>query len=372
MFMRIRKLLTALFVLFLMFCLIGCGGEEVIPEEEDTPEETDVPLQYTELSWMNDTGAVGYLKLVFETDNSLVFYDFDDLSYRTTEVSEDIRAGKIMHHYVYIWNNDAFAFTVRAEEQGGNNHILEKDTASILLKWNLLSDNVSITELDNKYYLYGHGAWVNKSDGDHLYVLGCLEDDPTVRFLQVDIRSGSIEDLGPYENTVKGEIRKHYNLNGMSEYWQNRDGAVYGYKAEQTDDDVIQSLYRIEEAGKDPVCLFEDLYPQGMGRAEGSAFQIIGDKLYYIGKDSVVHESGMPVPEVYMFCADFITGDIKYRPITEIENNKEIVGRTKDHLILCNTLRVDTTGVLSPQDILVICEKDFEDGTRYISFEPVA
>ena len=364
MHMMIRKLLLALSVLLLTLYLAGCGEEEVVPEKEVTPEEPEVSVQYTELSWMNDTGAAGYLGSVFEGDDSLAFYDFNDLSYRTAEVSEDLRSGKIMVHHVYLWNNDAFAFTVRAEEQGGNNHIIEKDILNILVKWDLVSGDVSTAELDDKYFLYGHKAWVNESDEDHLYVLGCLEDDPAVRFLQVDIGSGSVEDLGPYEDTSQEEIRKLFDT-----FWQERDGTVFGYKAEQTDDDIIQSLYRVEETGKDPVCVIEDLYPKGIGRTEGNAFQVIGDKLYYIGKDSAVYEPDMPVPEVYMFCADLTTGEIKYRPITETENNKEVVGRTEGHLILCNTLRVNTTGVLGPQDILAISEKDFDEGIGYISFK---
>ena len=365
--MRINKLLIALFVLLLTLCLAGCGEEELIPEEEKILEEIDVPVQYTELSWINDTGAAGYFGSVFEKDDSLVFYDFADLSYRTAEVSNELRSGKIMIHHVYLWNDQVFAFTVRAEEQGGNNHIIEKDMPSIFLKWDLASGNLSITELDNKYYMYGRRAWVNESDEDHFYVLGCLVDDPTVHFLQVDTEYGSIEDLGSYKDNTLEEINNLFDLTGMKEYWQNRDGAVYGYKAEQTEDDVLQSLYRLENAGKDPVCLIEDLYPKGIGRAE-SRFQIIENKLYYIGKDSVVHEPGMPVPKVYMFCADLMTGDIKYRPVTEAESNKEVVGRAKDYLILCNTLSVNTTGVLRPQDILVISEKDFDEGIGYISF----
>ena len=309
----------------------------------------------TDLSWITENGAVGFYNSLYtpekQTTDILAYYDFESLTYKLFELPEMIR-GRTNLHKLYLLDNLVIGFSARAEEQGGNNHIIDDSIDSHFVIWNTTNNNLKDVRLDPDYYLYAHKLMISANVDNAFYVLGCYKQDKDVLLLKINTDDGSIENLGVYE-----EKKNSFGAGKQGVFIGYEDGNTYYKFVEQTGDDIKRSLIRVD--GTNEECIIEDMFPGNISSPGENMYFLSDGMLYYYGIDRDKIEG-------YVFEANLHTGELQYRIATEEEGSRKGVSRHGEYLIFGPP--INPSGILSEDSLLAIKAEDYIENPVFIRF----
>ena len=362
-----NRWLTFVVALLLVALLASCSEDPINdPQEENKENKEEVADELIELSWITDSGAIGFYNNLRDShyqQDQLAYYDFSSLTYEVIELPEKIRGTHgIQIHRSYLFGDVAIGFTTRVEEQSGLNHVLDDSVANTIFLWNTKTGSLRKITVDENYFFYSHKLFCKEDDDNHLWFLGCYREEKEVLLLEVDLRDGSVVNMGSYVHEVDYSFLKNTDGYQFSQFLQGETGEYYGFRTEEKDGVLIQSLFELSDDNA-PICVVEDLYPAEIGSVIDNTYKQINGKLYYIGVDRVNRKT-------YVMRADLITGEVEYRESSAEEQNRCVFSKYQNDLILVSKLSVETTGVLRPDSVVLSREDSYMSETpQFFSFK---